>query len=65
MITRDSARILGHIGEAVAREAGIERNVGGAGLQDAEQCGQQLRTARERQADPVARADPRWRSTCA
>ena len=55
-----------HVGQPVGRVGGIERHVGAAGLEDAEQTDDHLQAALDAQADQVAgpgRQRPRWRAS--
>ena len=54
-----SARILHHEGEAFARIGGVERDVGTAGFQDAEEGNHHVERAFQAQADECFRFDPK------
>ena len=56
------AGIREHEGEALARVAGVERQIGAAGLEDAEQPDQHLERALDAQPDHDLGADARARA---
>ncbi len=45
--------VVEHVAQALGRISGIERHVGGAGLEDAEHAGDQVETALDAEGDPL------------